>query len=242
MIPLLQTIDKERFSQLLAESNSYRNLAIKLSIPVCGNSHRCLKKFILDSNLSVEHFKHGGHSAKQMPLKDVLVENSTYHNGTLKIRLYREKLLEPVCQICQQTEVWNDKPLCLQLDHINGNHYDNRIENLRILCPNCHTQTDTFGSRRKRILHYCEKCGLALSNNNKFCQECYVAFNQTKHNTCAPKNRVLNLTKEELETLVWEIPTEQIGKRFGVSGKAVEHRCKRLGVTKPTRGYWNKKK
>lgn len=51
------------------------------------------------------------------------------------------------CSSCGQSDVWNNKPLTLQLDHIDGNCRNNQLSNLRILCPNCHTQTSTWGSR-----------------------------------------------------------------------------------------------
>ena len=65
----------------------------------------------------------------------------------LKIRILNNKLLEYKCAICGNLGVWNDQKLSLQLDHINGIHTDNRIDNLRFLCPNCHSQTDTFSKR-----------------------------------------------------------------------------------------------
>jgi hypothetical protein len=82
------------------------------------------------------------------PLAEILVERSTYTNRqSLKKKLIKAGLKEDVCEICGQLPMWNNKPLVLQLDHINGVGDDNRIENLRIICPNCHTQTPTFGYR-----------------------------------------------------------------------------------------------
>ena len=62
----------------------------------------------------------------------------------IKGKLIREGLKENKCEICGLINEWNGKPLVLQLHHINGNHTDNRLENLQILCPNCHSQTDTY--------------------------------------------------------------------------------------------------
>ena len=83
-------------------------------------------------------------------LEQILVENSPYATtGTagLKKRLLGEKILENRCYECSMGPQWNDKKLVLQIDHINGNRNDNRIENLRILCPNCHSQTSTYSGK-----------------------------------------------------------------------------------------------
>jgi 5-methylcytosine-specific restriction endonuclease McrA len=93
------------------------------------------------------------HKQHRYDLKDILIENSTYANiSRLKERLLQENKLEYKCAICGNNGRWLDKPLSLQLDHINGNHMDHRLENLRFLCPNCHAQTDTFSGKNKKQL------------------------------------------------------------------------------------------
>lgn len=71
----------------------------------------------------------------------------------LRIRLIKEGILENVCALCSQLPEWNGKPLVLQLDHIDGDHFNNNLNNLRILCPNCHTQTETWGTRKIKIVN-----------------------------------------------------------------------------------------
>ena len=84
---------------------------------------------------------------KRIPLSDILIENSNYtSNASLKIRLLREGLLKYHCYRCGISE-WLGEKLSLQLEHKNGNHTDNRIENLCLLCPNCHSLTDTFAGK-----------------------------------------------------------------------------------------------
>lgn len=77
-----------------------------------------------------------------------------WKNSKIKTHLINNDIVKHVCSECNQPPIWNNKPLILQLDHINGNKYDNSIENLRLLCPNCHTQTDTFSCRKLRYAEY----------------------------------------------------------------------------------------
>ncbi len=83
-------------------------------------------------------------------LDEILVMNSPAKDTTsLKNRLLKEDLLKNICTSCGLGDVWNKKRLVLHLDHINGNNKDNRLENLRMLCPNCHSQTNTYcGNKR----------------------------------------------------------------------------------------------
>lgn len=82
-------------------------------------------------------------------LTDILIKNSPYKSSySLKKRLYKEGLKTEQCEECKLVE-WNDKPITLELDHINGDNTDNRIENLKILCPNCHSQTPTFRNKKR---------------------------------------------------------------------------------------------
>jgi Zn finger protein HypA/HybF involved in hydrogenase expression len=88
-------------------------------------------------------------SKRKIPMSDILVENSSYARHNLKRRLLQENLLEYRCSCCSNTGEYNSSPLVLQLDHINGVNDDHRLENLRFLCPNCHSQQDTYAAKNR---------------------------------------------------------------------------------------------
>lgn len=81
---------------------------------------------------------------------DVFTENSTYARHLIKKRVIKQKMIDYKCFDCGIENNWNNKSLILQLDHINGKNNDNRLENLRFLCPNCHSQTETFSCKIER--------------------------------------------------------------------------------------------
>lgn len=90
-------------------------------------------------------------STTKIPIEQILVKDSTYQNtDRLRKRLVKEGYKTYRCEICGITE-WLGKPLSLQLHHVNGINNDNRLENLLIICPNCHSQTENFGSKNVRM-------------------------------------------------------------------------------------------
>ena len=88
------------------------------------------------------------HPSQAFRLEDILVENSTYQSNKLRKRLLAEGIKEHRCELCNLRE-WMGKPIPLELDHINGNNADHRLFNLRIICPNCHAQTDHYRGKNR---------------------------------------------------------------------------------------------
>jgi hypothetical protein len=120
-----------------------------------GGNHRLFKEWVERWEIPTDHFDAGA-SARRVPprtarpLDEVLVQGSTYSRNKLKQRLYLEGLKERRCEMCGQDEDWRGRTMSLILDHINGVPDDNRLENLRIVCPNCAATLDTHCGRKNR--------------------------------------------------------------------------------------------
>ena len=192
-----------------------------LSTNGASNHHRLKQRLKLD-NIDYSHIALGlrNHKGKRgqyarYSLESILVENSTYTaRSQLKKRLVAKGLLEYKCSVCSLKE-WLGKPISLQLDHINGQFDDNRIENLRLICPNCHSQSLTYAGKNKK---------------NKPVKKAKIYETNDERQKRLEKMRKFNPSKEELEQLVHQFPMTTIGKKFGVSDNAVRKRCKLFGI------------
>lgn len=97
----------------------------------------------------------------------------------MKIRkkILKENLIPYKCAWCDLESIWNNKSITLQLDHINGINNDNRLENLRFLCPNCHSQTENFAGRANKLPdNFCIDCSTKIMRLSKRCQSCATKF------------------------------------------------------------------
>lgn len=143
-------LNKSQLQNAITSSMSRSQVLQKLGLKPNGGNHRTLKKYASEYRFTLPQFTPISGFQQIFSLEEILVENSTYLDSTyLKYRLIRENILENVCAGCGNIGIWQGKPLTLQLEHKNGIHSDNRIENLTLLCPNCHTQTKTWGAKSR---------------------------------------------------------------------------------------------
>ncbi len=141
----------------------------------------------------------------------------------------RERLIqfgrEYVCSGCGLPPEWNGKPLTLQVDHIDGNKFNNQLDNLRFLCANCHTQTDTYArSNGLKKYNYCE-CGERIGKKSTVCMN---------HRSVASRSKINWPPVEELLDKLARMPYTSVAGELGVSDNAVRKYLQRNGYSPKT--------
>ncbi|MDQ3702342.1 MAG: HNH endonuclease [Chloroflexota bacterium] len=144
----------DAFAQAVRQSTSIVGVLRVLGVTFSGTNYRRVHLQVARERLDTSHWlgkgylRGGSHAfSKSTPLAEILVEHSTYSNLVhLKRRLIAKDLLPDACNACGITD-WRGKRLVLHLDHVNGVGDDHRLDNLRLLCPNCHSQTATYCGR-----------------------------------------------------------------------------------------------
>lgn len=139
---------KEELIEAVASSTSIRQVLLKLNVAPQGGNYRVVQGYIKKLQLDTSHFKgqgwnKGENFGPKRPISDYLSNKFSITSHKLRIRLIKEGFFEHKCYQCNNT-IWNNKPIPLELEHIDGNHSNNSLDNLILLCPNCHAQTSTY--------------------------------------------------------------------------------------------------
>ena len=181
-----------------------------------------LKKLGFYDGFKKKSFAYNKAANKENLITDILVEDSSYMNrSSLKRKIIRHNAIEYKCDICGNEGVWLNKKITLQLDHINGVNNDNRVENLRFLCPNCHSQTETYtgknSKKKKSNINVCIDCGTEIKKASTRCGSCSKKIQPNKR----PERKILE------ETLIEnKYNFSKVGRIFGVSDNAIRKWCK----------------
>lgn len=219
---ILENYTDEELEQIVKQSHSYREVSQKL-----GYSHTCsgatiknIQARIKKLEISIAHF---GSSKNIIRNEDnVFIKDSTAAQRTLRDYYIKGNYTPYKCSICSQEPVWNGQPLTLILDHINGINNDDRLENLRWVCPNCNQQLETTGFKKMRVSekntkhYYCADCGKEIWRGATRCQECASKQQQ----------KVERPSREELKDLIRNNTMVYLGQHFGVTDNTIRKWCK----------------
>jgi hypothetical protein len=217
----------------IAESLSYAEALRRLDMCASGNNWQTLKRYATEVWLiPVDHFD--PHAARRealarnwrtpRPLSEILVEGSTFSRDQLKRRLYEAGLKAPRCELCGQGDRWRGLPMSLILDHVNGVRDDNRLENLRIVCPNCAATLETHCGRNVNRTRPCSTCGAEFTpagSKQRHCSHRCGSRSEASRSAQRAGRRVDRPPYEQLMAEIAATGWSAVGRKYGVSDNAI---------------------
>lgn len=224
-----KTWTDEQLIEAVKISNTYQEVSRKLGHTTYGANSRTIKKHIARLKLDTSHFMSTkeileyARSHMKKPLSyDELFSINEIDRKHIKKYIIDNKIIPYRCHMCNIVDTWNGNPISLHLDHINGVNNDNRLENLRFLCPNCHSQTNSYCGKniagKLTVEHRCIDCNIQVANGSTRCKPCASKHkNSTK--IVWPKTSIL-------VQLVEEHGYAETGRKLGVSDNAVKKRIR----------------
>ena len=229
-------------SEALCLSDVLRHFGLRAA----GGNFSTLRSHLDRWEIPTDHFDpyaaRRARSRPSGPLEKILTPASSYSRRRLKERLYSEGLKQRRCELCGQGEDWRGRRMSLVLDHINGIHDDNRLENLRVVCPNCAATLETHCGRRNRLerVRACQRCGAeftARAARQRFCSTaCGTRWERSGMRGPQPGRR--RVERPPLAALLAEVERDgfsAVGRRLGVSDNAVRKWLCTAGVEVPRR-------
>jgi hypothetical protein len=198
-----------------------------------GGGSKVLKKYVRVWGISTDHFdpdaarNRGLSPFRSRPLEDVLVRGSKARSPGLKERLYAAGLKSPRCELCGQDELWQGRRMSLILDHVNGDSWDNRLENLRVVCPNCNATLETHCGRNARAMpveRQCARCGRPFRpkySAHSYCSRTCGARHDRRGRERPGARKVERPSYARVRREVAAMGYRGAGRRYGVSDNAV---------------------
>ena len=215
--------------QAIATSKSYSEALRKLGMRAAGGNHATLRKYAERVwQIPTDHFDPRASQKIQLatretrPLAEYLTRNSTYSRASLKRRLFAEGLKQRRCELCGGGERWRGRPMGLILDHVNGIANDNRLENLRIVCPNCAATLETHCGRNKpRVCRWCETTFRPRHKDQAYCSHPCWTKSEAARVDRPDRRKVARPAYEQLVADLREMSWLAVGRKYGVSDNAV---------------------
>lgn len=197
-----EAYEKDTLQKLINESTSISEVLKKMNLKFTGANHSLFKKYLSDNHFNLETLVgrsfYRGNSHKIKSLYEILQNGTNYESTKLKNRLLREGILEYKCgnPLCGISE-WHGENITLELHHINGNHYDNRLENLILLCPNCHSQTTNYRGKNSNVEEEKNKLEMFLNKAKENANIKLPTLLQEYKDYCEGKISLRNKTRQK---------------------------------------------
>lgn len=231
-VPRLAPFSEADARAAVAQAMCWADALRFLGYSVRAANYRTLQRWVARWEIATDHFdpnarRREATARRAAPMEEVLVENSSYHRGHLKRRLFESGLKERRCEMCGQGEQWHGRRMSLVIDHVNGVSNDNRLENLRIVCPNCAATLDTHCGRnlpRERICPGCNQRFEPGHIRHRYCSlRCWGAVGGCKRRG-VPKPETRKVRRPPVEQLRADLESASfvaVGRKYGVSDNAI---------------------
>lgn len=207
----------------IVDSITYGDVLSKLGLKCHGANNKTLKKYLKHYNIqftSRPYLK----NIRTKSNEDIFVENSNTVRSVIRRKILQQRLIPYQCSKCNLIPMWNNSPLVLQLEHINGINNDNRLENLTFLCPNCHSQTATWAGKGRPKPKNVEIKPITIKPIT--IKEPYIK-----------KSALSDTSKEEMIQMIENHSLTHIGTIYGITANAVRRWCKKQNIPLPGQGF-----
>ena len=235
---IIDQYSEEELRELVADSYSMHELQRKMGYTSVGANFKTIRNRLKKYGISTDHFKPAARDVIKRTFENIFCKDSTVAQRILRKWYLKGNYTDYKCSICRLPPFWNDQELSLTLDHINGYNHDNRLENLRWICPNCDRQLSTFGNKsikeqnknREIEKNFCIDCGRQIS---KYATRCI---------NCSAKIMALSSKRPTKEKLIETINNfngvfSKIASFYNVGTTTVRKWCRLYGLSPYAKDY-----
>ncbi len=255
--PTISKISDEEFALAVKESVCVREVLLRLNLKAAGGNYACFHERVKRLGLDTSHFTGGAHMAgknfgPKRPIEDYLQNKFKISSSKLKARLIKEGIKKHQCESCS-LDWWIDQQIPLELHHINGDHFDNQLENLQFLCPNCHAGTENYRGRAqertknkeiREIPVFLYKDKETILEQKRQAKELKAKRKEKEKSVKAPYIPITKINwPSDLDLLdyIWNHSVSKFARENGVVDHSVINRCKRRCMPTPPVGFFRRK-